>query len=241
LAVSSDQVDIGGTVTRRRLLVVDDEETIRQTLFDGFASAGPYDVVSASQASTALELFEREPPDLVLVDLGLPDMGGLDLVRAIRHRGQVPVIVLTGRNDEASRVLGLELGADDYVTKPFSFLELAARVKAVLRRTLPRPIGSRLQFDELTIDLLAREVSVHGGVVAMTAREFDLLVFLASHSRQVFTNAQLLEQVWGIDPGWQGPGTVKEHIHRLRAKLESGPATRHRIITVHRLGYRFDP
>jgi two-component system, OmpR family, phosphate regulon response regulator PhoB len=239
--VSSDLIDLRGKVTCRRLLVVDDDETIRQTLFDGFASAGPYDVVSASQGSSALELFEREPPDLVLVDLGLPDMGGLDLVRAIRHRSQVPVIVLTGRNDEASRVLGLELGADDYVTKPFSLLELAARVRAVLRRTMPQPVGSRLQFDELSIDLLAREVSICGSVVAMTAKEFDLLVFLASHSRQVFTTAQLLGHVWGTNPSWQGPGTVKEHIHRLRTKLESGAAARRRLTTVHRLGYRFDP
>ena len=222
------------------ILLVEDEEGVRQTLAENLPTAGPYEVVTAASAKAALRAFNEREPDLLLVDLGLPDVSGLELLRIIRNRCTVPIIVLTARNDEATRVLALEMGADDYLAKPFSFLELVARVKAVLRRTT-QPVAARLAFDGLELDLPAREVILDGTLVPTTAKEFDLLVFMAMSPRQVFTSGQLLGQVWGVEPGWQSPATVKEHIHRLRAKLESSPTARRHLISVHRLGYRFDP
>lgn len=223
-----------------RILIVEDEDEARATLIDCLTTAGHYDVIATSTAKSALLAFAEQEPDLVIVDLGLPDVTGLDVLRNIRNNSGVPVIILTARNDESTRVLTLEMGADDYVLKPFSVLELQARVKAALRRTAP-PALKRLVFDRLEIDLPAREVFVEGRQVTLTAKEFDLLAFMAASPRQVFTSTQLLAHVWEIEPGWQSPATVKEHIHRLRAKLEPTPKTPRHVVTVQRVGYRFDP
>ena len=151
------------------------------------------------------------------------------------------MILLTARAEEADRVAGLELGADDYVVKPFSPRELTARVRSVLRRATPRPVLGRLTFDGLTIDTASREVSVDGIAVDLTAREFDLLAFLASSPRQVFSRGQLLEQVWGSSTEWQDPATVTVHVRRLRQKIDADPQNPRWVTTVWGVGYRFEP
>jgi DNA-binding response OmpR family regulator len=180
-------------------------------------------------------------PDLVVLDVMLPGATGLDVLR--RHdTSRVPVILLTARVDEADRVLGLELGADDYVTKPFSPREVVARVRTVLRRAQAAPAtGQPLAFDGLTIDVAAREVNVSGTATAVTAKEFDLLAFLAGSPRQVFSRAQLLHSVWDSAPEYQDPATVTVHVRRLRQKIEADPEQPRWITTVYGVGYRFEP
>jgi DNA-binding response OmpR family regulator len=151
------------------------------------------------------------------------------------------VIVLSGHSDEADRIVGLELGADDYVVKPFSPRELVARVRSVLRRTRGTAAAGQLDYDDLVIDLSTREVWSRGELVDLRRREFDLLAFLAGSPRQVFTRDQLLLTVWEVEPEWQGAATVSEHVHRLRGKIEIDPAHPTRIITVRGVGYRFEP
>jgi DNA-binding response OmpR family regulator len=151
------------------------------------------------------------------------------------------VILLTGRGAQADRVLGLKLGADDYVVKPFSPAEVAARITSVLRRARPEAAPARLEFDGLSIDLATREVSVRGTIVPTTAKEFDLLVFLARSPRQVFSRQQLLEQVWQSSSAWQSPDTVTEHVRRLRRRIEEDPENPRWILTVWSVGYRFQP
>jgi DNA-binding response OmpR family regulator len=176
-----------------------------------------------------------------VLDLGLPKVRGLDVLRQVRADHAVPVIVLSGRSDEADRIIGLELGADDYVVKPFSPRELVARVRSVLRRSGNGQHATALSFPELVLDLATREVRVRDEHVDLRRREFDLLAFLCSSPRQVFTREQLLRQVWDSEPEWQGVGTVSEHVHRLRAKVEIDPARPSRIVTVRGVGYRFVP
>jgi two-component system phosphate regulon response regulator PhoB len=223
------------------VLVVDDDEELRGMLCrlleaEGYAAA---QAVSGAEVNSALA---RRVPDLILLDVVLDRESGLDVLGAIRARSDAPVIMLTGRGAEADRVLGLRLGADDYVAKPFSGPELMARVASVLRRTQPRSeaSSSQLEFGRLTIDLGSREVRVGGRVVETTAREFDLFAFLASSPRQVFTREQLLDQVWKSNTGWQDAGTVTEHVRRIRRKLQEagGPGW---IRTVRGVGYRFEP
>jgi two-component system phosphate regulon response regulator PhoB len=231
-----------GGAGSRRILVVDDDERVRtvvswQLEADGFA------VCQAADGAAALACIEQDPPDLVVLDLTLPLVGGLDVLRRVRDSTRsvgarsLPVIVLSGRSGETDRIVGLDLGADDYLVKPFSPGELAARVRSVLRRagpeTPPSLEGSGIQVDEAT-----RDVAVDGRPVDLTAKEFDLLAFLARHPRQVFTRAQLLRQVWGSAPDWQSEATVTEHMHRLRQKLETGARF---IRTVRGVGYRLEP
>ena len=225
-----------------RVLVVDDEPRVREVVTrylerDGFA------VTTASTGTEALALVGQSTPDLVVLDLMLPGVGGMEILSRLRAMGDVPVILLTARVEEADRVLGLELGADDYVVKPFSPRELAARVRSVLRRSVPSiaPAPAALEFEGLTIDQASREVLVAGRSVDLTAREFDVLAFLASAPRQVFSRAQLLDQVWDSSPDWQDPSTVTVHIRRIRNKIESNPDEPERIITVRGVGYRFEP
>jgi len=222
------------------VLVVDDEPIVRDVIVrylrrDGFTT------LEAGDGDRARELIESGAPSLVVLDLMLPGIDGLELCRWIRGRSDLPVIMLTARGEEADRIVGLELGADDYVTKPFSPRELAARVRTVLRRTdLRTAPPERLEFDELVLDAQSREVTREGKPVALTAREFDLLWFLASNPRRVFSRSHLMDRVWGHAPALD-TGTVTVHIRRLREKLEPDPARPTHLQTVWGVGYRFDP
>ena len=222
----------------QRVLVVDDEPTVRDVVArylerDGYVVR---EVGDGAEVAAAIESFR---PDLVVLDVMLPGTSGLDVLRELGNR--VPVILLTARTDETDRVLGLELGADDYVVKPFSPRELVARVRSVLRRS-GAPTGTAvLTFDELSIDLAAREVRVGGEVVALTAKEFDMLAHLASHPRQVFSRAQLLVAVWDSSADYQDPATVTVHVRRVRNKIERDPEQPRWIATVWGVGYRFEP
>jgi two-component system, OmpR family, phosphate regulon response regulator PhoB len=222
------------------ILVVDDDidlvDIVRSALErEGFA------VDDAGDGETALGKIADDAPELVVLDLGLPKVRGLDVLRQVRIDSAVPVIVLSGQADEASRVVGLELGADDYVVKPFSPRELVARVRSVLRRSHGAEPSPRLALGALALDLTTREVRLRGESVELRRREFDLLAFLCSSPRQVFTREQLLRHVWDSEPEWQGAGTVSEHIHRLRAKIEDDPGHPRRLLTVRGVGYRFVP
>ena len=227
-----------------RVLVVDDDAELLGLVHEVLTEHG-FDVVQCSDGVRALELIDARPPvDLVVLDLGLPGMSGLDVLRRLRKTTNLPVIVLTGRGGEADRVVGLEMGADDYVVKPFSPRELAARVRSVLRRsgtTAGEEPDDVLTFDGLEIDVPCRDVSVAGVPVELTAREFDLLAFLAASPRQVFTREQLLQHVWSSDAEWQDPRTIAEHVHRLRRKIEPDPSTPRWIQTLRGAGYRFTP
>jgi len=208
-AVNTLPADIlDSTTSRRRVLVVDDDDVIRSLVRDGLEREG-FEVCLAGDGESALLLLAEHAPDLVVLDVNLPAIGGFDVLSAIRGSSAVPVILLSGRVDEVDRVLGLELGADDYVVKPFSPRELASRVRAILRRVAPEPERA-LDFGELRIDMKAREVHVRGETVSLTAREYDLLTFLAQSPRQVFSHGELLAQVWRSNAEWQDPATVTE-------------------------------
>lgn len=228
------------------ILIVDDDPDLRRLVADALREHG-FSPSTASDGARAIDALRSRPPALVILDLGLPECSGLDVLRRIREIGDLPVIIVTGRSGEADRVLGLELGADDYVVKPFSARELVARVKTVLRRSnaFTTSVSSTdavsLAFDGLTIDLRSRDVIVDERSVDLTAREFDLLAFLAASPRQVFSRTQLLQRVWNSDPEWQNPATVAEHVHRLRRKVEPDPAAPRWIQTMRGAGYRFTP
>lgn len=226
------------------ILVVDDEASLRTLVRDAVAEHG-FGVLECSDGSCATGVVASGQAALIVLDLGLPDLGGLEVLRRVRSTSDVPVIVLTARDDETDRVVALEMGADDYVTKPFSPRELAARVKAVLRRSTESAgaddAADRLEFAGLSIDRRCRDVTVGDRTVDLTAKEFDLLAFLAASPRQVFSRDQLLRNVWESDPSWQDPSTVAEHIHRLRRKIEPDPAAPRWIETLRGAGYRFVP
>ena len=198
-------------------------------------------VSEAGDGQSALRCLESDPPDLAVLDVMLPGLDGFEVLRRVGPDTDVPVIFLTARTEELDRVLGLELGADDYVVKPFSPRELVARVRSVLRRVERSLSGSRMEFNGLVIDGETREVSIDGEVVELTAREFDLLAFLASSPRQVFSRQQLLEQVWHSSSEWQDPSTVTVHIRRCRRKIEADIENPRWIQTVWGVGYRFVP
>jgi DNA-binding response OmpR family regulator len=229
-------------MTGSRVLVVDDEPTVREVVV-GYLRRDGHEVAEAADGTTALELLESTPPDLVVLDMMLPGVNGLDVLRRVRSTSDIPVIMLTARAEEADRVAGLELGADDYVVKPFSPRELAARVNGVLRRTSSRATAApqALDFGTLRIDPLSREVVLDGRPVEMTPKEFDVLAFLAASPRQVFSRAQLLESVWQSSPDWQDPATVTVHVRRIRNKIEADPEKPRWITTVWGVGYRFEP
>ena len=223
----------------RHVLVVDDDDVVRRLVRAGLEREG-FAVRDAPDGDTALEDLQRGAASLVILDVNLGTVGGFDVLSKIRASSDVPVILLTGRVSETDRVLGLELGADDYVVKPFSPRELASRVRAVLRRTT-RTATRALDFGSLRVDLDARRVFLGGDLVELTAREFDLLTFLASSPRRVFSRSDLLAQVWNSTEEWQDPATVTEHVRRLRAKLEAESEHPRWIRTVRAKGYAFEP
>ena len=224
-----------------KILVVDDEPNIREVVGQYLRRDG-YAVVSAADGEEALRTYKRERPDLVVLDLMLPKLGGLEVYRRLLGaEGRVPLIMLTARGEEEDRIVGLSMGADDYVVKPFSPRELAARVTAVLRRAEDTPAGTQeriLSFDGLEVNPNTREVTVRGAPVTLTAREFDLLYYLASHPRRVFTRDQLMEEVWGYTFAAE-TSTVTVHMRRLREKVEADPAQPRYLQTVWGVGYRF--
>lgn len=229
------------SLTGRRVLVVDDESTVREVLC-AYLDRGGFEVSEAANGVDAVAAVREAQPDLVLLDLMLPGIDGLSVLNEIRLVSSTPVIVLTALAEEGDRVLGLELGADDYVVKPFSPREVTARVRAVLKRAAePKLVADRLVFGDLSIEGPTREVRLDGDRVELTPKEFDLLVFMAASPRQVFSRGQLLEQVWGSSSEWQDPSTVTVHIGRLRQKLEPDSNQPRWLTTVWGVGYRFEP
>jgi len=225
----------------RSVLVVDDEPMVREVVA-AYLTRDGFSVTEAADGRSALEHVDTQPTDLIILDVMLPEADGLSVLTAVRQQGDTPVILLTARGEEPDRVLGLELGADDYLVKPFSPRELAARVRSVLKRTMgPSQHGDRIEFDGISVDPALRQVLVAGESVELTPKEFDLLFFLASSPRQVFSRAQILDHVWDSNSDWQDPSTVTVHIRRLRQKIEDDAQSPQRIITVWGVGYRFNP
>jgi DNA-binding response OmpR family regulator len=230
-----------------RILVVEDEPALQDTLSYNLTRQG-YVVESAGDGQSAIEAARRQPPDLIVLDLMLPVLDGFEVCRILRQEMNVPILMLTARDDEIDRVIGLEMGADDYLTKPFSMREFLARVKAQLRRVrLMRAeadaqaplLREIIQFGNLTLDLTRREVRIDERPLAMKPKEFDLLLFLARHRGQVLTRDLILARVWG----WEfsgGSRTVDVHVRWLREKIEEQPAEPARIVTVRGTGYRFE-
>jgi DNA-binding response OmpR family regulator len=223
-----------------KVLVVDDEPTIREIVVSYLERDG-FKTLEAADGNRARELLESDPPDLVVLDVMLPGTDGLELCRWIRSRSRLPVIMLTARGEESDRIVGLELGADDYVTKPFSPRELAARVRTVLRRAETDVVPQEsISYDGLIVDSATRDVTRDGNPLRLTAREFDLLWFLASHPRRVFSREHLMRRVWGYSAALD-TGTVTVHMRRLREKIEDDPSHPRHLETVWGVGYRFAP
>lgn len=223
-----------------RVLVVEDEESFSDALSFMLGKEG-FEVVVAGTGPEAVDTFERSGADLVLLDLMLPGMSGTQVCRVLRQRSSVPIIMVTAKDDEIDKVLGLELGADDYVTKPYSSRELVARVRAVLRRRtdLADDPSSVLEAGRVRMDVERHLVTVEGDEVALPLKEFDLLELLLRNTGRVLTRAQLIDRVWGSD--YVGDGkTLDVHIKRLRAKIEPDPTAPVHLITVRGLGYKYD-
>jgi DNA-binding response OmpR family regulator len=227
----------------KTILVVEDEASIAEVVSLYLKRAG-FMVQIAPDGKKAMSIIEREQPDFVILDLMLPEVDGLSLTRWLRDRSDVPIIMLTARREEADRIAGLEMGADDYVVKPFSPQELVSRVRAVMRRLARDQAESEndrsLSFDDLSLDPRTRVVTVRGEEVELTAKEFDMLHLLARHPKQVFTREQLLDRVWGGSQ-YIDPGTVTVHVRRLREKIEADASKPARLITVWGVGYKFEP
>ncbi len=240
-----------------RVLVVEDDRTVSEVVARYLSREG-YAVEEVADGSRAVERALQSLPDLVVVDLMIPGLDGLEVCRRLRQAAPIPVIMLTAKSDEADRIAGLELGADDYVSKPFSPRELMARVRSVLRRAQgdpwPHPAatpgstaaptaapatGGVLTAGRLSVDTTAHETRVAGRLAALTSKEFDLLVFLMTHPRRAFSREELLERVWGYTYG--DTSTVTVHIRRLREKVEADPADPLHVVTVWGIGYRFEP
>jgi DNA-binding response OmpR family regulator len=222
------------------VLVVDDEPIVREVVVRYLAREG-HRTLEAADGKAARAAIERSEPDLVVLDVMLPGTDGLELCRWIRSISELPVIMLTARGEEADRIVGLELGADDYVTKPFSPRELAARVRTVLRRAAPT--DGRLEtltFGDVTLTRATRELRKGGREIRLTVKEFDLLWFLAHHPRRVFSRDQLMSSVWGYAAALD-TGTVTVHIRRLREKIEGDPSAPKHLQTVWGVGYRLVP
>jgi DNA-binding response OmpR family regulator len=225
----------------KNILVVDDEATVREVVRrylerDGFI------VREAADGFEALDAIRDETPDLIILDLMLPGIDGLSLTQHLRQDKRIPIIMLTAKGEASDRIRGLDLGADDYIAKPFSPQEVVSRVRAVLRRTggdAEPTKGNSLAFQGLQIDSVSRSVKLGGTALTLTAKEFDLLYFFASHPRQVFTRTQLLDQVWG-DELYTDPSTVTVHIRRLREKIETEPSEPAYLLTVWGVGYKFE-
>jgi len=224
----------------KKILVVDDEPTLVATLKYNLERDG-FQVVTADDGESALNLARSHRPDLVLLDLMLPGLDGFQVCRILRREMQAPILMLTAKGDEIDKVVGLELGADDYVTKPFSMRELLARVRALLRRADIRPEGERevLNSGDLSVDLAKREATRSAQAVPLKPKEFELLAFFMRNRQRAFTREQLLNQIWGYDYAGD-TRTVDVHVSWLRQKIEDQPQKPARIVTVRGLGYRFD-
>ena len=229
------------------ILVVEDEPSIAEVVGLYLQRAG-YQVRTAADGKIAMTALESKIPDLVILDLMLPEIDGLSLTRWLRDLSDVPIIMLTARREEIDRIAGLEMGADDYVVKPFSPQELVSRVRAVMRRLRRASAPQReqasserpLAYGNLVIDSPSRTVTVSGKEIPLTAKEFDMLYLLAQHPKQVYTREQLLDRVWG-GAEYIDPGTVTVHIRRVREKIESDPSNPSRLLTVWGVGYKFEP
>lgn len=234
-------------IMAEKILIVEDDPTLQETLAYNLKRQG-YEVDTAEDGKTALDLAAKSNPDLVVLDIMLPVLDGLEVCRILRKNSNVPILMLTARDDEIDRVLGLELGADDYLTKPFSMREFLARVKAQFRRVrfdredvdTQVPISSEIiTFENLSIDLARHEISIDGKPLNLKPKEFELMEYLARHKGQVLSRELILDQVWGWD-FTGGSRTVDVHIRWLREKIEADPANPDRIITVRGAGYRFE-
>lgn len=224
------------------ILIVEDEPSIAEVVGLYLKRAG-YQVIFAQDGIEAQDKIETESPDLIVMDLMLPIVDGFELTRWLRAQNDTPIIMLTARRDEVDRITGLEMGADDYILKPFSPQEVVSRVRAVLRRTNPKSgdsVEKPLTFPSMTIDPQTRLVTIDGREIILTAKEFDTLWLLAQHPRQVFTRNHVLERVWGISD-YIDPSTVTVHIRRLREKIETNPSDPQYLITVWGVGYKFEP
>ncbi len=227
---------------KKSILIVEDEPSIAEVVSLYLQRAG-FQTRHASDGKTAMALVEQQTPELAIIDIMLPEIDGLSLTRWLRDRSNLPIILLTARREEVDRITGLEMGADDYVVKPFSPQELVSRVRAVLRRT-GREQGEggpdqTLNFENLIVDPRSRTVTMTGKEIMLTAKEFDMLYLLASHPRQVYSRDQLLKHIWGGSE-YIDPGTVTVHVRRLREKIEADPSTPGRILTVWGVGYKFE-
>jgi DNA-binding response OmpR family regulator len=229
------------------ILIVEDEASLQETLAYNLSKQG-YKIETASDGQSALQIARSLKPDLILLDIMLPILDGFEVCRILRQETNVPILMLTAKDEEIERVIGLEMGADDYLTKPFSMRELQARVKALLRRVRldrseyeqkPEYVAEILVFDNLELDLTRRELRLDGRALPLKPKEFELMTFLARHRGQVLTRDLLLERVWGWDFSG-GSRTVDVHIRWLREKIEIEPANPSRIVTVRGIGYRFE-
>ena len=230
-------------MTGVKILVVDDEPSIREVVGLYLEEMG-FDPTVVGDGHAALELIRTDPPDLLILDVMLPGVDGYEITRQVRANSAIPIILLTARADEIDRILGLEMGADDYVVKPFSPRELVSRVKAVLRRTqqaAASPSNDRpVSVGSMRIDPRTRRVTVEGEEIALTVKEFDLLWMFVNNPQQVFNRDQLLDRVWGVAV-YIDASTVTVHVRRLREKIERDPSNPQHIITVWGVGYRFEP
>lgn len=228
-------------MTNRSVLVVEDEENLVEALRYNLEHEG-YDVLTAPDGGSGLETARAALPDLVILDVMLPNLDGLEVCRILRRETDVPILMLTAKGEEIDRVVGLEIGADDYVTKPFSMRELMARVRAMLRRpreTSASRMAEPLRSGALAVDVDAHQASLNGEELRLKPREFDLLALFMRNSGRAFTRDQILEQLWGHD--YIGDvRTVDVHVRWLREKIEADPSTPARIITIRGVGYRFE-
>lgn len=225
-----------------QILVIEDEPSVGEVV-SLYLRRAEYDVVVARDGRDALDVLDNQFPQLIILDLMLPEVDGWEVLQWVRARSNVPIIVLTARRDESDRIAGLDMGADDYITKPFSPQELVSRVRAVLRRgrtELPANQLLPLDYADLHIDIGKRIVCRQNQQIELTQKEFELLLLLTRHPRQVFSRNQLLERVWGISD-YIDPGTVTVHMRRLREKIETAPSNPKHILTIWGVGYKFEP
>jgi len=239
-AITAGAIAVGRPQLQQTVLVVDDEPMVREVLTQYLMHDG-YRVVESADGEAALAAVADEQPDLMLLDLMLPKYSGLDVLRHIRITSRTPVILLTARGDEDDRVTGLELGADDYIVKPFSPREVAARVRSVLRRTATTTDAvAVVHFGDITVDVGRREVTRDGEPVELTRKEFDLLAYFVSHEGLALSRDHLLTEVWSSSTEWQDSSTVTVHLSRLRQKLEHHPNEPRHFVTIYGVGYRFE-
>ncbi|MEB2289395.1 MAG: response regulator transcription factor [Anaerolineae bacterium] len=223
----------------KKILLVEDDDTLRKTLAYNLSQEG-YKVLQSGDGAEALDLARGHSPDLIVLDVMLPSLDGLSVCRILRNESDVPIIMLTARSGEVDRIVGLEIGADDYIVKPFSLGEFLARVRAILRRApSARAVADRLESDDLVLDLIARKATRGGAELRMTHKEFDLLATLMRNQGAVLSRDLLLDRVWGYDISGQTK-TVDVHVRWLREKIEDEPSHPRRIVTVRGIGYRFE-